>query len=106
MSCTCVDALIGQTVCQLLSEASRQVREFTDLIAKAAAALEMGRRGDALRFVEEAGIRLGSVHLLADEVWDWGLDDTTGIISTQAQAIINALAVTDADYRQRLEELM
>ena len=74
-------------------------------IESTAAALQIGWREDALGLVEEAGERLGNVRLLADDVRDWGRDDRTGIIASQAQSIIDALAVAGAEYRLVMDEL-
>lgn len=105
MTSAVIDATIGETVCQLLSEASRQFDEYTELTEAAAAALEVGWREDALSLFEEAGERLANVRLMAEDVRDWGLDDRTGIVTIQAQAILAALAAADAQYRKAVDEL-
>lgn len=100
-----IDATIGKVVGQLLSEASRQFHEHTAMIKKGAAAMKAGRRAAGMCLFDEAGDRLKNVRILAEDVRQWGFDDSTGIIAMQADTIMNVLAASEAEFHRTVEDL-
>jgi len=100
-----IDATIAETVGQLLLEVSRQFHEHTAMIEKATTAMKAGRREAGMCLLDEAQERLNNVRLLAEDVRLWGLDDDSGIIATQAEAIMGVLAFADTEFKRTVEIL-